>query len=592
MLSSIRKTTQALAPARRQAVPDGQYDIYPGFDVGRGKIDLGWAALAGALQDVAHVTLDGFGGVLWDDLRAHLEPEFAARGVRTCWRDVASALKAPDQIDALIAPFLGGDDPLFGRRFTGELRDFFDPVKLALIQPDPTADLNIVYGCGAALCHLAVQPGALVYIDVPKNEVQYRSRAGSVANLGADCAFDPKAMYKRFYFVDWPALGRHKRQLLPRIDLIVDGQRPDEPAVMNGDDFRAALAAMSRSCVRARPWFEPGPWGGQWLKRRVPQLPQEAPNYAWSFELIAPENGLILCSDGVMLEASFDCLLFHDHRAVLGASADRFGFEFPIRFDFLDTFDGGNLSVQCHPRPEYARRFFGEAFTQDETYYILDCAPGARVYLGFEDDVDPATFRAVLETSSRESTPVDVERFVNVEPAHVGDLFLIPNGTIHCSGANNLVLEISATPYIFTFKMYDWMRLDLDGRPRPLNIGRAFDNLCFERRGDRVRGELISHPRTIAEGPDWRVSHLPTHPEHYYDVHRLEFSSAIEVETDDSVQVMNLVAGECIALETAAGMTQRFSYAETFVVSAAAGRFRLNNLGNRPATVVKAFIKP
>ncbi len=105
---------------------------------------------------------------------------------------------------------------------------------------------------------------------------------------------------------------------------------------------------------------------------------------------------------------------------------------------------------------------------------------------------------SALDTSFRDATPVDVDRFVQSHPARKHDLFLIPNGTIHCSGTDTLVLEISATPYIFTFKMYDWMRLDLDGRPRPLNIDRAFDNLYFERQGAMVPAELISQPRQVA----------------------------------------------------------------------------------------------
>ena len=345
-----RKTSQALAPARHQPVEPGQYDIYPGFDIGPGKISLGYSALADALVGQRRVMIDGFGGVFWQNLREQLERKFVQRGLRVTWFNLDHAFRPPAEIESLVKPFLGGDDPLFGTRFTGSLADFFDADLLRGIQPDPSADLSIVYGCGAALCDWE---GLLVYVDVPKNEIQFRSRVGSVHNLGAAEADPPKTMYKRFYFVDWPALNRHKSGLVSRVDLVVDEQRPDEPAFMQGNDLRKALSAMSRNYFRVRPWFEPGPWGGQWIKNKIPQLPQDVPNYAWSFELIVPENGLMMASDGVLLEISFDWLMFHDHHAVLGDAAQRFGFEFPIRFDFLDTFDGGNLSLQCHPRPGF-----------------------------------------------------------------------------------------------------------------------------------------------------------------------------------------------------------------------------------------------
>jgi mannose-6-phosphate isomerase class I len=584
-----RKTTQLLMPARHTPTKPGQYDIYPGFPLGPGKIEIGYDALAARLTDCRQVVIDGYGGVFWETLRARLNEQLAQRGMRTHWVNVQEALQPEDAIERMIEPFLGGDDPLFGTRFTGQLRDFFDAGRLSDIQPNPNADISILYGCGAAL---AGWNAPLVYVDLPKNEIQFRSRAGQAQNLGASEPIDPRVFYKRCYFVDWPALNGHKADLLSRIDVMVDEQRPDEPALMSGDDLRAGLAQMSRNVFRVRPWFEPGPWGGQWIKGHIPQLPQDAPNYAWSFELIVPENGLIFESDGQLLEVSFDCLMFYDHQAVLGESADRFGYEFPIRFDFLDTFEGGNLSVQCHPHPDYIRRHFGEMFTQDETYYILDCAPDARVYLGFRDELDPAAFRAVLEYSQANGVAIDIDTFVNSEPAHKHDLFLIPHGSIHCSGIDNLVLEISATPYIFTFKMYDWMRRDLEGKLRPLNIARAFDNLVFERRGARVREELVSRPYVLHHGDGWRIVHVPTHPDHFYDVHRLEFERDVVVEMDGSCHVLSLVEGQLMILETANGMRQRCNYAETFVVPAAAQSYRLINESPQPAFVVKAFVKP
>ncbi len=586
-MSERRKTSQDLAPLEHHPSLPGRYDLYPSFPLGAGKISRGFEALASQLSQHKTIILEGYGGVFWHDFRVNLEQLFTARGLRSNWVCIDDALLAEGEIERLVKPFLGGNDPIFGTKFTGKLEDFFDQQKLELLLPNSDADINIIYGCGAAL---AGWTGALVYLDVPKNEIQFRARAGAAHNLGASFSSDMKAVYKRFYFVDWVALNLHKSKLLERLDFIVDAQRP-EPVFMRGTDLRDGLEQMSHNFFRARPWFEPGPWGGQWIKQHIPELPQDAPNYAWSFELITPENGLAFSSDGLLFEVSFDFVMFHNHHAVLGDAAAHFGYEFPIRFDLLDTVQGGNLSVQCHPKPEYALRNFGENFTQDETYYILDCEPEAEVFLGFQENINPSHFRTALEDSFKHSTPLEIDIFVQRLPAEKHDLFLIPSGTIHCSGAGNLVLEISATPYIFTFKMYDWLRLDLEGKPRPLNVDRAFENLDFERRGEKVARDLVSKPVLLESGTDWRVLHLPTHPEHFYDVERLEFSTIFETQTKNTCHIMSLVEGSSIWLETEHGMRQRFNYAETFVVPAAAGSYKLINEGTSTAKIVRAFVR-
>jgi predicted NBD/HSP70 family sugar kinase/mannose-6-phosphate isomerase class I len=568
--------------------PAGAYDPFPALELPPGQIERDLDALARRIANESAVIIDGYIGVLWNDLRRELDHRLQLLGVDARWQPIDVALRPEAEIEHLVAPFLGGNDPIFGHHFDGTLADFFDAAALAALRPDPDR-LTILYGCGAAL---AGWSGPLLYVDLPKDTLQQRSRAGLVTNLGRTQPDAPKPMYKRFYFVDWPALNRHKQRLLPDIDVILDGQDATNPNFMTGTDLRNALRTMSRSYLRARPWFEPGPWGGQWLKRMIPQLPQDAPNYAWSFELITPENGLTLESGGERLEVSFDMLMFQEAGAVLGEHAERFGTSFPIRFDYLDTMEGGNLSLQCHPSPGYIEAEFGEPYTQDETYYILDCAPGARVYLGFQEGVNPSAFRASLEESARSGAEVDVERFVRTLPAERHDLFLIPHGTVHCSGAGNMVLEISATPYIFTFKLYDWLRLDLDGHPRPLNVERAFANLDFSRQGSVVDDSLVSRPRTIREGDGWRLVHLPTHPVHFYDVHRIELTTAARITTDGSPHVLNVVEGGPVLLRTADGSEGRFCFAETFVVPAAAGAYELVNEGAVEAKVIKAFLKP
>ncbi|MDR6945386.1 class I mannose-6-phosphate isomerase [Mucilaginibacter pocheonensis] len=588
--ASLRKSSQFLMPFKLTGTDTSQdeYNIYPVCSLGKNKIFTGYDSLAQYIADKRTVLIDGYVGVSWDKIQAEINKYFTTKGLTANWINTCAYLKAETAIEALLCPFLGTPDAVWGTKCTLSLSDLFQLDKLTAQLPDEQYDINIIIGTGATLSGWNVP---VIYIDLPKNELQFRMRAGSVTNLGACEAHEPFYMYKRFYFVDWVLLNAHKKYIIEQIAVIVDGQWPDNINWMHKTDFAAGLNHISNSVIRVRPWFEPGAWGGHWIREHIKNINKDVVNYAWSFELIVPENGLIFESDGYLLEASFDFLMFHNRNQVLGNHAEQFGDEFPIRFDFLDTFDGGNLSIQCHPKLKYIQDNFGETITQDETYYILDCKDKARVYLGFQENMEPKEFRAVLEESQAGNKEVKIENYVQAHAARKHDLFLIPNGTVHSAGVNNLVLEISATPYIFTFKMYDWLRLDLDGNPRPINIDHAFNNLDFSRKGDRVRDELISKPSVIQQGNDWQLVHLPTHAEHFYDIHRMEFDKDFTVETDNRCHVMMLVEGSAISIKTANGTEQVFAYAETFVVPAAAISYTLTNLGKKRAKVIKAFLK-
>ncbi len=584
-----RKTSQYLMPAKLTDTLNehGGYNIYPAASLGANKIFNGFDILAKYIIGKKAVMIDGYAGVFWDKIQDSLQICFEEQGLRVNWIQTANHLKSTEEIDSLVKPFLGEQSSVWGTKTTLALSDLFEACIAANVI-DKTCDINIVIGTGAALSGWDVP---VIYVDVPKNEIQFRMRAGSITNLGASEANVPFQMYKRFYFVDWVMLNNYKKALLSKIDVMVDGQWPDTINWTYQATLADGLRKLSKSVLRVRPWFEPGAWGGQWMKEHIQNLNKDVVNLAWSFELIVPENGLVFESDGNLLEVSFDTIMFSNNQNILGKHAERFGDEFPIRFDFLDTFEGGNLSIQCHPKLEYIQKNFGEFITQDETYYILDCEDNARVYLGFQESIDPDGFRNALEESHANGEKIDIEQYVQSHPANKHDLFLIPNSTVHSAGAGNLVLEISATPYIFTFKMYDWVRLDLDGNPRPINIDHAFNNLDFNRKGKQVYYELISKPQVIEKADDHQLVHIPTHAEHFYDVHRIEFDKQTTIKTNDVCHVLMLVEGKAISVETADGTKHDFAYAETFVIPAAAGSYTITNLGKGRAKVVKAFLK-
>jgi predicted NBD/HSP70 family sugar kinase/mannose-6-phosphate isomerase class I len=585
-IQSKRKTTQPLLPLNAVVKSNAEYNVFPSFHT-NSEVLVGFDSLANAIAKQKTVVVDGFGGVLWENFRNHLNSALTEKNINVLWYDIDSCLKSSTEIDEMIQPNLNGEDPVFGKRYLGELSDFFDAQKLNMLQPDITADVCIVYGTGASLANWR---GQLVYVDVPKNEIQYRMRACSTKNIGCTDTLVYSQIYKRLYFIEWPVLNAHKERLLPKIDLIVDEQRIDEITWMQGNDFRKALNSMLEGPLRARPWFEAGVWGGHWMKNHIGDLNQDEVNYAWSFELITPENGIVFEGSNHLLEVSFDFLMFCDNKKVLGKAATRFGNDFPIRFDYLDTFDGGNLSVQCHPRPEYIKENFGETFTQDETYYILDCEDDAEVYLGFQEDINPEEFKNALIESQEKAESIDIVKYVQKYKAHKHDLFLIPNGTIHASGKNNMVLEISSTPYIFTFKMYDWVRPGLDGKPRPINVEHGFKNVYFDRKGERVTNEFISKQNVAAEFSNGRKITLSTHDEHFYAVDRYEFMGEIEIETLGQCHICMLVEGESVEVTVGSSNTV-FQYAETFVIPANVPKYKINYKGNKKAFVVVSYVK-
>jgi mannose-6-phosphate isomerase class I len=331
--------------------------------------------------------------------------------------------------------------------------------------------------------------------------------------------------------------------------------------------------------------------------KEVCDLDRRAKNYGWCFDCVPEENSLLLGFGDVRFEIPSINLVFDQPQALLGEAVHaRFGDEFPIRFDFLDTMGGGNLSFQVHPLTEYIRQHFGMRYTQDESYYLLDAGPGATVYLGLRDGVDRAAMARDLQAAQAGDVPFPAEKFANQFSTKKHDHFLIPAGTVHCSGAESMVLEISATPYIFTFKMWDWGRLGLDGKPRPIHLEHGLANIQWDRTTDWTKRNLVNHFEPIGTGEGWREERTGLHEREFIETRRHWFTKSVPHDTRGGVNVLNLVAGDEAIVESPGGAFEPFlvHYAETFIVPAAVGRYNIRPHGasvGRELATLKAFVR-
>ena len=558
------------------------YDPNPSYPVAGTQPVSGFGGPAAELvaQSPCVVAVEGPAALPWERVSADVGAALRDAGASSAVIDVRGSFAPWDEIRRRTAAAELPGDPVFGKVFEGSLADFFDEIPRPLRRQG--VDVLVVFGPGSAL----VEHDVLWYVDLPKRHSLAALQRGSVSNLGQPGG--RAGNVPRLLFVDWPVLDRHKQALSDAIDRYFDLSDVEAPRSLDGESLRRSLQKLATMPFRTRPTYLPGPWGGQWLRGAL-GIATDAPNLAWSYELITPESGIVFGPPPV--EVGFELLMAEQSERVLGpAIARRFGLSFPIRFDYLDTFEGGDLSIQCHPSERYMRETFGLPYTQHETYYVMVTKPGAKIFLGLREDADVDAFRAEAERAVAPGVTLEPERYLQTHPAEQHRLYLIPAGTPHASGAGNVVLEISATPYLYTLRFYDWLRRDLDGDLRPVHLEHAFSNLDQSRSGEAARRELVPEPRRIRDGAGWVELELGRLPDLFFGVNRLDFEESIVDDTAERFHVLNLVAGDEVEIEASLGATHSLAYAETIVVPASVGQYRIRRVRGGPCKVVKAFV--
>ncbi|KZS47892.1 mannose-6-phosphate isomerase [Paenibacillus glucanolyticus] len=550
------------------------------------------------------VTLDGTHGAHFDQLLVKLQQICDQEGIPFLSDSTSYYVKSEAQLRAEMAPYLT-DNRAFGYK-AADVRpsQYFqhnarESLKKSALEFETKNGIYVVYGPGASM--LADRdPDLRFYADYSR-ENQQRRHAQHMGSFGLGMSHDKVETYKNCLFLEWPVWETYRRDWLAyyaqqedKKAFYMDLNHPDEPVWLPVAAFKEVLHKAGRQPFRVKPFFAPGIWGGQYLKELC-GLPEEWSNCAWSFEPIAPENTLLLRVQDVTLEIPFTLLMEASPHDILGQrNVELFGDYFPIRFDYLDTMQGGQLSLQVHPLQEYAESQFNEHMTQQESYYIMRNTPGAKVYLGLKEGITGGQLLEAVEDAHLHEQPLELSSYVNEYDSQTGDLYLIPPGTVHCSGKDNLVLEISSTTWWFTFKIYDYLRLDGDGRPRPMNPDHARRNINDAMNTSAVENGLIARPTLISTQGQNSLELLGQRDDLLFQVSRLSLHDTWNADTHGEFIMYNLVEGEHVRLVPAAdeGAAVEWGYGESYIVPACVGEYRLENLSSSPCTLIAAQVNP
>lgn len=568
------------------------YDKFPATKI-VGDILVGWNEIINKLETLQErvLAVDMYVGIHEEEVYSELKKINNELIIET--RDL---FKSEEEVKLMTERFVT-DDTLFGYVTILKMCDYFDQEKLkqAKKQIKEAKGKVIVIGSGASL--VVPENSCLIYADMARWEHQIRMRKASVRALGLNNSLEPfTSQHKRNYFNDWIVSDAHKDKLFYRVDYWLDTHIPFEPKLINKETFFRGIDTTVRKPFRVVPFFAPAPWGGQWMKE-VCDLDKDEVNYGWCFDCVPEENSLLFDIDGTLFELPSINLVLLKSRALLGAPVEsRFGKEFPIRFDFLDTVGGGYLSFQVHPTTQYIRENFGMQYTQDESYYMIDAKENATVYLGLKNGVDKDQMAEDLYKAQAGEIVFDADKYANKIQAKKHDHFLIPGGTVHCSGPEGLVLEISSTPNHFTFKMWDWGRLGLDGKPRPINVKRGLDVIDWGRDTDYTMKYLVNTCTLLAKGDGWMEERTGLHINEFIETRRHRFTQKVLHDTQNSVNVLNLVEGEEAIVESVDNSFESFvvHYAETFIIPASLGQYTIRPYGKSEGSeciTIKAYVR-
>ena len=567
-----------------------------------------------AAKEGVVVALDGYTTANWTVFVNLIARECCLLGLGFEAIDAnAATLKSGKEIDAIIDPLLIWDtkiDPtlLYGKVYKGGYQGLMDEArteafKKAVPASRQAGKISVVYGYGSLIPELRELYDVKVFFDLTPMKSMLRIRRGEYSNLGKERPGIINRTIRRCYYCDFECAVRNRHELWENNvpDWYVLDNDPQNLQLMPFGTFSDICAQLVKYPFRAKPCYLEGVWGGSYMKK-LRNLPEEMRNAAWVFDFIPMEVSVVVEAGDEKLDINYCSFVHKEGVNLMGEDCvKKFEGYFPIRFNWDDSYHStGNMSIQCHSGGEYNVKNYNEFGRQDESYYVVVTGHDAKTFIGFRDDADIPQFFRDIEAADTEHKPCDYMKYVSYEESKPGLQVMLPAGTIHSSGRNQVILEIgSLTIGSYTYKMYDYLRLDFDGKQRPIHTRLGEENVRQDRRYSVIHDPespeyIVQKPRLAASGEGWEEYILGENPQVYFSLRRLEFEKKCEQNTGGKLfHVLTLVDGDAVRVRSVRHPERYFDlqFMDIVCVPADMGRYVIENLGREPVMVHKTCLR-
>lgn len=510
------------------------------------------------------VLLDGWYGVNWDTIITPLKKNLPG----TNFTEVSGLFKSLDEIEVYRKPFIT-DDPAFGWvNDKGIIEDIMDEVKIASFKQSVSkgGKINVLYGPGAAIKSLASGAKKVLYFDFTMQPLLWQMWDGKLTPFGFS---NPEKNYhwKKYYYNDFYLLLRQKKYVFGKMDYYIDAVDQANLKITDTNTYNLMIDELVKKPVKQVKITQPGPWGAYRYKDLWEIDGLEC--NAWN-ELAGIELSVLIdwgCGDNFInipaqnfMQRPVQMVGEYVHNTYpdllpLQVWLDDGYFPEPV------PFERSSMPIHDHPGTQYVKRHFNEPLGRYETYYIVESYKGSSTWMGYKESADLEEWeRLCRESENRKEIP-NWQDFINRWDTNTGDLFLIPPGTTHGHGGNQMILEMDTGPSVagteysfFTFdfarKTWDDVKKEMTAPPMRMHLEHSFDNNKFIRE-TRVKDTHRARPVTLDGNGKFRKDRYTSIPEMPFHIERIFFEHLAENDTEGKyMHIVTLTEGKQVTIRS------------------------------------------